>query len=290
MNIGTDYTTWKDDEGNQLTGDDLKYHQDKLLAHENYHAIQHSEGRDNYDIAHDTENRQWAEMQKRPEVMSTDAVWNNFYNRSDLENQQDYQDTINNFPESRILNQNLLFDKVLDRQRYDNPSNAEGEAKFYEDTGVDPSKGSSTPLLTYIPPSSGFKDPSVESYKQLNSTVNVNLVDPTPYTPSPTPQDYQVGRITRYIARQKGGTQFRVMEIDKTTFDNLTKQRGDVNYSTWRAISIQWLISGPLHDELVNGIKIRPGIIDTNEKILNQAEKNFIGIKQYLSDPTQFAR
>jgi hypothetical protein len=45
-----------------------------------------------------------------------------------------------------------------------------------------------------------------------------------------------------------------------------------------------------LHDELVNGIKVRPGIIDTNEKILNQAEKNFIGIKQYLSNPTQFAR
>ena len=80
------------------------------------------------------------------------------------------------------------------------------------------------------------------------------------------------------------------MEIDKTTFNNLNKQRGDLNYSVWRAISIQWQISGPLNDELVNGIKVRPGIIDTNEKILNQAEKNFIGIKQYLSNPTQFAR
>jgi len=136
MNIGTDYTTWKDDEGNQLTGDDLKYHQDKLLAHENYHAIQHSEDRDNYDIAHNTEDRQWAEMQKRPQMMTTDDVWNNFYNRSDLENQQDFTELINNVPETRILNKYLLFDKVLDRQRYDNPSNAEGEAKFYEDTGV----------------------------------------------------------------------------------------------------------------------------------------------------------
>jgi hypothetical protein len=137
MNIGSDYTTWKDEAtGELLTGDDLKYHQDKMLAHENYHAVQHSQGRDNYDIAHNTNNRQWAEMQKRPELMSTDSVWNNFYNRGDFENQQDYQEIINNFPESRILNQNLLFDKILDRQRYDNPSNAEGEAKFYEDTGV----------------------------------------------------------------------------------------------------------------------------------------------------------
>jgi hypothetical protein len=137
MNIGSDYTTWRDEEtGELLTGDDLKYHQDKMLAHENYHAIQHSQGRDNYDIAHNTNNRQWAEMQKRPELMSTDSVWSNFYNRSDAENQQDYQEMINNFPESRILNKNLLFDKILDRQRYDNPNNEEGEAKFYEETGA----------------------------------------------------------------------------------------------------------------------------------------------------------
>ena len=137
MNIGTDYNTWKDEgTGEQLIGEDLKYHQDKLLAHENYHALQHLEGRDNYDIAHDTKNRQWAEMQKRPEMMSTDSVWNNFYNRSALENRQDYTDKINDIPEARLINQNLLFDKVLDRERYSNPANLEGEAKFYEDTGV----------------------------------------------------------------------------------------------------------------------------------------------------------
>ena len=156
-------------------------------------------------------------------------------------------------------------------------------------TGADPNQGSSISLTDYIPSNIGFSDPIVENYKQLKP-VEVNLVDPTPFTPRPTEKDYKVGRITRYIARQKGGTQFRVMEIDKTTFDNLNKQRGDLNYSVWRVISIQWQISGPLNDELVNGIKVRPGIIDTNEKILNQAEKNFIGIKQYLSNPTQFAR
>jgi hypothetical protein len=135
MNIGTDYTTWRDDEGNQLTGDDLKLHQDQLLAHENYHAIQHSEGRDNYDIAHDTDDRLWAEMQNPPQMMTTDAVWNNFYNRSDLENQEDYIQLINDVPEARILNKYLLFDKVLDSQRYTNPLNLEGEAKYYEEVG-----------------------------------------------------------------------------------------------------------------------------------------------------------
>jgi hypothetical protein len=196
------------------------------------------------------------------------------------------------FPKSRILT-----NQTANPGQFKTPEGKDYTGPYYTTftgesfTGIDPSKGSSISLTPSLV-SQGFSntDYAVESYKQLNSTINANLVDPIPFTPIPTEADYKVGRITRYIARQKGGTQFRVMEIDKNTYDNLTKQRGDVNYSTWRAISIQWQISGPLHDELVNGIKVRPGIIDTNEKVLNQAEKNFIGIKQYLSNPTQFAR
>jgi hypothetical protein len=196
------------------------------------------------------------------------------------------------FPKSRILT-----NQTANPGQFKTPNGKDYTGPYYTTftgesfTGIDPSKGSSI-SLTPSTISQGFSnnDYAVESYKQLNSTINANLVDPIPFTPIPTEADYKVGRITRYIARQKGGTQFRVMEIDKNTYDNLTKQRGDVNYSTWRAISIQWQISGPLNDELVNGIKVRPGIIDTNEKVLNQAEKNFIGIKQYLSNPTQFAR
>jgi hypothetical protein len=196
------------------------------------------------------------------------------------------------FPKSRIKT-----NQTANPGQFITPSGKDYTGPYYTTftgesfTGIDPSKGSSIPL-TETPPiaSIDFGNPVVENYKQLNPSVDANLVDPIPFTPIPTEADYIVGRITRYIARQKGGTQFRVMEIDKNTFDNLTKQRGDLNYSVWRAISIQWQISGPLNDELVNGIKVRPGIIDTNEKILNQAEKNFIGIKQYLSNLTQFAR
>ena len=196
------------------------------------------------------------------------------------------------FPKSRILT-----NQTANPGQFRTPNGNDYTGPYYTTftgesfTGINPSIGSSIPLTPSLV-SSGFSntDYIAESYKRLNSSIDANLIDPNPFTPSPTEADYKVGRITRYIVRQKGGTQFRVMEIDKTTFDNLTKQRGDLNYSVWRAISIQWQISGPLHDELVKGIKVRPGIIDTNEKILNQAEKNFIGIKQYLSNPTQFAR
>jgi len=102
--------------------------------------------------------------------------------------------------------------------------------------------------------------------------------------------DYQAGKITRYIARQRNGTQFKIMEISKQTYDDMQTGRNGANFALWKTISIFWQISGPLHDEKVDNIKTRAGIINTNQRILDNAEKNFIGIKQYLSDLKQFSR
>jgi hypothetical protein len=124
MNLGKDYNTWAD--------------KDRLKAHENYHAIQHAQGRDNFDIAHNTENRQWAEMQKRPEIMSTDEVWNNFYNRKNIETNIDVNREVQNFPEAQFFPQaagDIIANKIVDPAQYNNPSSLEGEAQYYENTG-----------------------------------------------------------------------------------------------------------------------------------------------------------
>ena len=80
------------------------------------------------------------------------------------------------------------------------------------------------------------------------------------------------------------------MEINQQTYDNMVNNRGGLNISLWKVISIFWQISGPLRDVRVNNIRTRAGIIDTNQRVLDNAEKNFIGIKQYLNDLKQFAR
>lgn len=127
-------------------------------------------------------------------------------------------------------------------------------------------------------------------YNSLKSNKLATLIDPIPFTPKPTDEDYKKGKITRYFARQRNGTQFKIMEIDQPTYDNLLNNRGGLNTSLWKVISIFWQISGPLRDERVNNIRTRAGIIDTNQRVLNNAEKNFIGLKQYLTDLKQFAR
>ena len=156
-------------------------------------------------------------------------------------------------------------------------------------TGSNPYSLNSIPLTKINIPDSPFNQPLSETYNNLKP-LNLSLIDPTPFTPKPTEEDYKRGKITRYFARQRNGTKFKIMEIDQPTYDNLLNNRGGLNTSLWKVISIFWQISGPLNDQKVNGIRTRAGIIDTNQRVLNNAEKNFIGIKQYLTDLKQFAR
>jgi len=127
MMLGNDYTGWMADENLQ----------DSVKAHENYHAKQFDSGRYNYDIANNTDQRQWAEMQKRPQMMSTDDVWGNYYNRKREEINQDLQNIHEGHPELGFAPDELLVDKIVDREQYNNPYSMEGEASYYENTGKD---------------------------------------------------------------------------------------------------------------------------------------------------------
>ena len=199
------------------------------------------------------------------------------------------------YPKSRIII-NLVANPnqftTINGKPYTGPYYTTFDGKSF--TGKSPYKGTSQPLINVseiIPsnPNTFYKSNEI-NHHTLKSNSPVTLIDPTPFTPSPTEVDYQVGKITRYIARQRNGTQFKVMEIDKQTHENLTNLRNGANYALWKSIPIFWQISGPLHNEKINNITTRAGIIDTNQRILDNAEKNFIGIKQYLSDLKQFSR
>lgn len=195
------------------------------------------------------------------------------------------------YPKSRILEnqQSNPGEFILpDGKEYIGPYYTTFDGKSY--TGSNPYSSTSTPLTKITSElNSENINPFLKGFKNIKP-LNLSLTDPIPFTPKPTEEDYKRGKITRYFARQRNGTKFKIMEIDQKTYDNLSNNRGGLNTSLWKVISIFWQISGPLHDQKVKGIRTRAGIIDTNQRVLNNAEKNFIGLKQYLTDLTQFAR
>ena len=113
--------------------------------------------------------------------------------------------------------------------------------------------------------------------------------DPDSFIPRPIGQDYKRGYITRYFATKRNQTPPRIIEIPQQVYEDLSKQNGTYNFALWRVISLFWRISGPLRDTRdKNGI-ITTGIIDTNERIREEANQKIKGIKQYLSNLIQFA-
>lgn len=198
------------------------------------------------------------------------------------------------YPKSRIIENKKANPgefTLSNGKEYTGPYYTTFDGKSF--TGANPYTPNSNSLIP-IPPKIAdleFVNAPFEEYNQLKpSNLPATLIDPTPYTPKPTPEDYKRGKITRYFARQRNGTQFKLMEIDQTTYNNLNDRRGGLNYSLWKVISIFWQISGPLRDQRVGNIRTRAGIIDTNQRVLDNAEKDFIGIKQYLTNLQQFAQ
>jgi len=199
------------------------------------------------------------------------------------------------FPKSRIIENQKANPGEMQTalgKEYTGPYYITFDGKIF--SGANPYSPGSKPLVRALlnkneDNSNISPDLNNDNYNSLKPLNLAQLIDPIPFTPKPTEEDYKRGKITRYFARQRNGTQFKIMEIDQTTYDNLSNRRGGLNYSLWKVISIFWQISGPLRDERVGNIRTRAGIIDTNQRVLNNAEKNFIGIKQYLSDLTQFA-
>ena len=196
------------------------------------------------------------------------------------------------YPKSRIIENQKANPgefSLPNGKEYTGPYYTTFDGKFF--TGENPYSLNSQPL-TQIQTSADpeFINFQKEEYDSLKTSKLAQLIDPSPFTPKPTPEDYKRGKITRYFARQRNGTQFQIMEVDQITYDNLSNNKGGLNYALWKVISIFWQISGPLRDERVNNIRTRAGIIDTNQRVLDNAEKNFIGIKQYLKDLQQFAR
>jgi hypothetical protein len=129
-------------------------------------------------------------------------------------------------------------------------------------------------------------------YSNLNPT-NTELykygLDPEPYFPLLTNQDYKRGNIIRYFARRANQKPNQIIEITPEAYDDIIKQSGTYNYALWRVTNMLWKITGPLYDSKDKNSILKAGIIDTNIRLREIANQNLKGLNQYLSNLIQFS-
>jgi len=129
-------------------------------------------------------------------------------------------------------------------------------------------------------------------YKQLNQP-NQEIYefgrDPEYYSSIPTSEDYRRGNVIRYFAKRKNENPIQIREISKRSFEDISKQGKLYNYALWNVISIFWKITGPLNDSKDQYGIIKPGIVNTNERLREVANQGMRGIKSYLSNLIQYS-
>jgi len=98
----------------------------------------------------------------------------------------------------------------------------------------------------------------------------------TPHYPKPTTSDYTKGYFVRYFSKSVGHND-SIVEISKNQFDSFKTNSNKQASLQYQVIDIFWQITGPLHT--TGGYA---GILDTNERLTNNKESEFAGLKNYI--------
>lgn len=135
--------------------------------------------------------------------------------------------------------------------------------------------------------------------KQLANQTNLKLPlpgivnfkgEPTSYFPIAIESDYEKGFINRYFVK-KVNTPGYVKEISQIEYASIENGTVPYDVSMYQVLELFWKLTGPLNQKRISQYDIRAGIIDTNKRLVENANKTFLGIKEFIGeDYSKFSR
>ena len=96
----------------------------------------------------------------------------------------------------------------------------------------------------------------------------------------PSEDDYSKGSFTRYTIKRVNSGFETILEVDQTEYERASKD------PLYTAVKFSWKITGSLYTT-PEGI---PGIVNTNQKTLENLEKTIPGISNYFTNLAQYAK
>jgi hypothetical protein len=170
-------------------------------------------------------------------------------------------------------------------------------------TGPTPEVGPSEQLqrIPFYPSTPGLTNSNLsnKNQKQLASKTGVfasTLINnripgqPNSYYPKPTEQDYKKGYLIRYFTKKENERGF-VTEISQDEYNSIVNGTADYDITIYQTTTILWKLTGPLNTTRQSQYNIIPGIIDTNKRLTESANKTFLGIVDFINaDYSKFAR
>ena len=135
-----------------------------------------------------------------------------------------------------------------------------------------------------IPYADSITQPDNFLYNQLINKKNLKRPSPRYVFPRPTEKDYKNGKFDRYFIRRRNLTTIEdIIEIDLAQY-KLWKEAGvGIDETLYNAIIVSWKLTGTYYDS-GTAPNIQYGVYDTNKRIVNLKDKDFPGLKDFLTD------
>lgn len=123
---------------------------------------------------------------------------------------------------------------------------------------------------------------AVESL-DLSRTDSVNKSEPTSYYPTPSESDYDKGYMLRCFVKKTYQKGF-IKEISNEEYAAINNGTASYDISYYHTLQLFWKLTGPLKSKRIDQYNTRAGIIDTNRRLVENAEKQFFGIKAFIAE------
>jgi hypothetical protein len=135
---------------------------------------------------------------------------------------------------------------------------------------------------------------STRQKEQLAQKTNIKINrikgKPNSYFPQPNESDYTKGYVIRYFTKKENDKGY-IIEISDEEYNSIVNGTADYDIRLYQVTKILWKLTGPLRNTRKSQYNIIPGIIDTNQRLVESTNKNFLGIVEFIAgDYAKFSR
>jgi hypothetical protein len=129
-----------------------------------------------------------------------------------------------------------------------------------------------------------------ELAQKTNIKINRVKGKPNSYFPQPNENDYTKGYLIRYFTKKENDNGY-IIEISDEEYNSIVNGTADYDIRLYQVTKILWKLTGPLRNTRKSQYNVIPGIIDTNQRLVESTNKNFLGIVEFIAgDYAKFAR
>lgn len=127
--------------------------------------------------------------------------------------------------------------------------------------------------------------------KELSGPVKYNTFSaPIATVRQLTDSEKERGIMTRHFLFKRNELASRLpIEIDKVQADTYPLANYGINQYLYELVDIPWKVIGPEFDVIQNGILKVPGIVNTNQRIIERYSKKFPILKKVLTNLREFS-